>query len=497
MQVRPKVQLYTMPSRTHLRARALVLSLTLIFFCTAAAARAQDEDFGEGAPDPVKLVKQGRAAHARGIQNKSQEDLQLALEFYEQAIKLSPDNAEAEYLRGATLAALERKGDAEKSFRRAMELSPEWVLPPAALGDLLARDPARAREAEEVLRRAARLDPASVPLLYALAELRRRAGDRQEALELMRRATAGDPATAGMWVARAELERESGDAEAALRSLARALQLDPSNHFARYTRAGLHVAAKDFARAAQDLQALEAPAKADSSLALNVAALYARMDDRAGARRVVESLPEAARASPEARGLLASLEDIDCADTPEARAALERRLADDPQNAALHACLGSILRTADPARSLEHWKRAAALDPSSVRHATGYASALIQLRRFQEAAVILDRVLKVAPDDYTARANFATALYELKLYRPAIAEYNWLLARRPELAVVHFFIGTAHDHLGEYPEALAAYEAFLAHADAQTNQLEIDKIKLRLPSLRNQIKRGEGVRKKG
>ena len=495
--VRPKVQLFKMPSRTHLRTSALILGLTLIFFCTAPRARAQDEDFDEGAPDPIKLVKQGRAAHARGVQDKSPEQFQLALEFYEQAIKLSPDNAEAEFLRGTTLVALERKADAEKAFRRAMELSPDWLLPPAALGELLVRDPARTREAEEVIRRAVQLDPNSLPLLYALAELRRRAGDRQGALEFLRRATADESATAAMWIARAELEKETNDTASALKSLTRAITIDPANPFVLYTRAGLYIAAKDFEHAAKDLQSLEEFAKTDPSLALNVAAFYARMDDKTNARRIIESMPEPARSSREARGLVASLTEVDCVDTPEAREALERRLLEEPNNASLYGCLGSLYRTTDPPRSLAYWKRAAEIDQSSVKYVTGYASALIQLRRFQDAAVILDRILKVAPDDYTARANFATALYELKLYKPAIAEYNWMLTRRPELAIIQFFIGTAHDHLEEYPEALVAYEAFLARADAQVNQLEIDKVKLRLPSLRNQIKRGEGVKKKG
>ena len=58
------------------------------------------------------------------------------------------------------------------------------------------------------------------------------------------------------------------------------------------------------------------------------------------------------------------------------------------------------------------------------------------------------------------------------------------------------FHSTAHDYLGEYPEALASYEKFLAAADAKTNQLEIEKVKLRLPSLRRQIQLGEGAKKK-
>ena len=70
------------------------------------------------------------------------------------------------------------------------------------------------------------------------------------------------------------------------------------------------------------------------------------------------------------------------------------------------------------------------------------------------------------------------------------------LIGKPDVSVVHYFIATSHDYLGEYPEALASYEKFLATADAATNQLEINKVKLRLPSLRRRIQLGEGVRRK-
>jgi hypothetical protein len=53
-----------------------------------------------------------------------------------------------------------------------------------------------------------------------------------------------------------------------------------------------------------------------------------------------------------------------------------------------------------------------------------------------------------------------------------------------------------HDYLGQYQEALTAYETFLARANAKDNQLEIEKINLRLPSLRRQIARGEGTKRK-
>ncbi|HEX8920645.1 MAG TPA: hypothetical protein VF766_04165, partial [Pyrinomonadaceae bacterium] len=77
----------------------------------------------------------------------------------------------------------------------------------------------------------------------------------------------------------------------------------------------------------------------------------------------------------------------------------------------------------------------------------------------------------------------------------ALSEFKSLLETKPDLVVAYYFIATAHDFLGEYREALAAYETFLARADASKNQLEIDKVNLRLPLLRNQVKRGEGAKK--
>jgi hypothetical protein len=67
---------------------------------------------------------------------------------------------------------------------------------------------------------------------------------------------------------------------------------------------------------------------------------------------------------------------------------------------------------------------------------------------------------------------------------------------KPDLTVAYYFIATSHDYLGEYEQALAAYETFIARADPKTNQLEIEKVNLRLPTLRRQIKLGEGVKQK-
>jgi tetratricopeptide (TPR) repeat protein len=476
---------------TRIRPVAFALAFLFALVCAQAVVVAQ-EDFEDDAADPVKLFNKGQDAHAK-------KNYEQAIELYDEALKLRPDFAEVEFQKAGALLALKRTAEAEKSYRHASEMKPTWSLPPAALGLLLARTPGREREAEAPLRRALELDAKNVTATVALAELRTRSGDAAESVSLWRRATELKPEDASLWVERGRAERASKDAPAALKSFARALELDAPNVEARLARADLYLESNDKERALEDVRALEAQAKAasDWKLAVAVANRYGLAGMREDAKRVYESLPEEAKNSEEGKRLSAAVNDVRCEDTPESRASLEKLVAPDSKNAAALACLGSLLRTSDPQRSLELFQRANQLDPSNADYAVGYGAALVQLRQFERAASILQRVVRLAPEHYEAHANLAAALYEMRLYKQAVSEYKWLGRARPGLAIVQFFIGTAHDRLGEYEDALAAYETFLAAADPAVNRLEMDKVNLRLPSLRNQIKRGEGVKSDG
>ncbi|HYE13053.1 MAG TPA: tetratricopeptide repeat protein, partial [Pyrinomonadaceae bacterium] len=433
-----------LPSFRPLAAAAL---FALVFACAPSSLAQERDEFGEAAADPVKLFNQGQDAHAR-------KEYELALEFYEEALKLRPEFPEAEHQRGVALVALKRLPEAEAAFRRAMQLRPAWALPPLTLGLALAREPGRAADAEALLRRVLEIDAKSTHALSALAEFRARAGDKAEALALLRRATDASPGDAALWLARGAAEREAKDNSAAVKSFERALAIEPSNTAARMVRAELLIESGDAARASEELKSLEAAAKSDASLLISLANLYGMAGRAEDAQRVYESLPEEAKASDAGRRLGDALR-VRCEDTQEARESLEKLVARDPKNASALACLGKLYRTSAPERSLEYYGRAARLKPDDADYATGYAAALIQLRRFTEAAGILQQVLKAAPEHYEAHANFAAALYELKLYKQAIVEYKWIERARPELAIVHFLTGTAHDRLGEFEEALA------------------------------------------
>lgn len=474
-------------SRLRSHAALFALAAILALVCAASATAQDTDEFGDAAADPVKLFDRGQESHAR-------KEFEQAIELYDEALKLRPEFPEAEFQKAVALVALKRLPDAEKSFRRAIALRPTWSLPPATLGLLLARTAGREREAEPLLRRALELDPKNLTATIALAELHTVRGDATEGVVLWRRATEIKADDASLWVARGRAERAAKDAQAALKSFGRALAVEPSNVEARLARADILIEGGEKSLALEDVRALEESSKSDWKLAIAIANRFGLADRREDARRVYDALPEEAKTSEDGRKLLAALTDLRCEDTDEVRAALEKTVSSDAKNSAALSCLGKLYRTTDPQRSLDYFRRASELEPRNVDYAVGYAAALVQLRKFSEAATILDRILRLAPDSYEAHANFAAALYELKLYKQAIVEYKWIAQARPELAVVHFFIATAHDRLGEYEDALKVYETFLARADAQSNQLEIEKVNLRLPSLRKQIKRGEGVK---
>ena len=476
-----------MLARFRIRA-AVLLALALLCAFTARAQTTEDEE-GYGPDDAVQLFQQGQDAHGAG-------DLARALELYEQAIKLRPEFPEAEYQRAAALVALNRLPEAEKGFRRAIELQPEWTLPLLTLGRLLGRTN-RAAEAEELLRRAYELDENSVMALVALADLQLQTKAPREKLQALlgdlKTAAAADDSNASLWAARGSVERALGDTKGALTSFDRALAINKQQDAGLLLeRAELRAASGDYEGALADARAAGRDPKQASPAGLLAARIYAQAGKPDEALKALDALDAHSRNSPAAVSLRDSLT-RDCGDSStENIAATEELLRQHPRDAALMACLGAALRTKDPARSLELYRAAADLEPGNLRHATGYAAALVQARRFSEAAIILRRILAVEPENFTAHTNLATALYELKQFPSALEEFRWLVGKRPDLVVAYYFIATAHDFLGEYAEALAAYETFLARADARQNQLEIDKVNLRLPTLRNQVKRGEG-----
>src|SRR5215216_3259777 len=70
--------------------KSLLLTATCLALLSACPAVYSQEAFGDDATDPVRLFERGQSAHARG-------ELEKAIGFYEQALKVRPEFPEAEF----------------------------------------------------------------------------------------------------------------------------------------------------------------------------------------------------------------------------------------------------------------------------------------------------------------------------------------------------------------------------------------------------------------
>jgi len=169
---------------------------------------------------------------------------------------------------------------------------------------------------------------------------------------------------------------------------------------------------------------------------------------------------------------------------------LEKRLASDPANAAILGRLCSLYRRSDPLKSRGYCRRAYDAEPSNIDHAAGFGAALVQDKEFEGAVNIFRKIIAAAPDNATARANLATALFQLKRYAEAKVEFRWLTDNQPRLAGAYLFLGIIHDQLGEHLDAAANYQQYLRLADPVENKTDIDRVNLRMPELQKLIKKG-------
>jgi tetratricopeptide (TPR) repeat protein len=366
------------------------------------------------------------------------------------------------------------------------------------LGDIMVGQD-RFADAEPYLINALKLEPTNSVALMALTELRLVSKASRELLvqllNQLRGATSQANAPAGVWRARASVERTLGDKDAALSSYTRASDIDPGNSASFMERAEILASKGEIENAIESAKAAQRIAPSSIQVSTGLARLYLQAGNCADASRTLDEL-DAVTKLPNETASLRSVIALECATGDKELSILETALTKEPRNPEILARLCLLHRKDDPTRAIEYCRRALEIHPRDVNYGTNYAAALVQARRFEDAVTVLRRVLEVAPDKFVAHANLAIALFELKRFPEALIEYKWIRETKPETTAAYFFIAVIHDKMGEYQEALSAYQDFLVRADAGLFKLEIDKVNLRLPALRNQIKQGQGAKKK-
>jgi tetratricopeptide (TPR) repeat protein len=457
--------------------------LYALIFCAPIDNFGQD-DHEDPSAEAVVLFNKGQDAHEKG-------ELRVALENYEKALNIIPDFPEAELQRGNAYQSLGRLDEAESAFRRALELRGDWSMAMANLGSVLVRA-GKFAEAETCLTKAIESEDLNFPAYAAMAELRLKTKAPPPVLQTLlgriRVLTAKANPTVSLWASQAALESALGDRKAAKSSAGRALSIEPKNQSALATSADTALSEGDPATAEIYIKRLEIVAPdSESSKGLRARLLVAHgKTDEA-----LTLLNGIAKPSTEIINLKNQILAVTIDDTVE----LERQLMADPKSTVVLTKLCMAHRVSDPTKALDYCRRASESAPNSIQPVVGYAAALVQAKQYDQAVVILRKLLAIAPDNSTARANLATALFQLKRYPEAKIEFRWLTDHQPDQPFGYYFLGIVHDQLLEFADAAANYRQFLRLADPESSKLEIEKVNLRLPTVQRLVKEGKGKKR--
>jgi serine/threonine-protein kinase len=143
-----------------------------------------------------------------------------------------------------------------------------------------------------------------------------------------------------------------------------------------------------------------------------------------------------------------------------ARAAAERALVLDPNLAAAHVSLATVLLDyyRDWSGAEEHYRRALTLDPSYAPGRQLYAEFLRDQGRFDEALAEIDEAIRLDPISPYYRLVRGIVLHMARRHDEAVDVFQQLLAATPDYRMGHFFLGLTYASLDEHTRALAAFD---------------------------------------
>lgn len=449
----------------------------------------------------TKLFEKGQDEHQKG-------NYEQAIAFYRESLKMEASLWEVEFQLGLANLALKRFSLAKESIDKVLrqlskyseskEIKEAMARSYTVLGEIAVTE-AKPVEADQAFRQAIELNPQLSRPHAGIAELRfaerkfdQVISEAKIALTLGHR----DFSTYELLIEALFAKQQYDEALKALNEL---LTQQPSSAPALRYRAKIFLQLGDFQDAIKDLYAV---VSIESRLEdkLLIAELQSRLHQSKEAIASYQAILKEYPQNKEAQIALAVLL------TEEGRAAeaiaqLEIVLQGQPNRSDVRAQLAELYLPVQPEKALKQYQLAAESDPANIAHQIGIGTALVKLRRFPEAISVLRNSLAVNPKDslaYYAHTNLATALFEMDDFVNAAKEFIWILehqADKQRKAVTLYFLGICFDKIGDLEQAQRAYQQFLGIAGPE-NQLEIDKVRLRLPVLKRQLEKGQGRPKK-
>jgi protein O-GlcNAc transferase len=370
--------------------------------------READEDARKNASDPQKV---GRLAMVL----QTYEEHELAIQVYERARHLRPDQFQWAYLLATCQIALGRHREAVTTLREALIKQPDYLHAQLKLADSL------------------------------LAT-----GDLNESRKLYESIIDREPASAHAHYGLGRVRAKLGEATAA-ESLEKACELAPMWGAAHYALALAYRATGDITKAAEQMKLyqqfiLDRPLIRDPML-------NAVAELNAGAAQRLRLGVEL-----EAAGKLA-----------ESITEHERALEINPQLAQAHINLIQLYgRTNQPAKAEEHYRAALTLNPNLAEAHYNFGVMLQEQKRPSEAAQAYRRAFEANPQMAPAHLNYGALLELQQQFDDAMAHYRIAVENDPSSRQAHFQLARMLIYKGDLQEAIKQLHQTLTPEDSET-----------------------------
>lgn len=172
--------------------------------------------------------QQANIYHKRGEVYRKMGRMDEAITDFDKAIALNPEQSDFWISRGSAYSDLQQHTNAIEDLRHAVDLDPNSFLAYNNLGFAYSRI-GNTQAAMSNYHKALDLNPASYLTFVNIGIIEAMKGNLNDALSYFQKAIDGDPSLARAYAARAKSKQQMGDPEGAIADYSKAYQLDPSN----------------------------------------------------------------------------------------------------------------------------------------------------------------------------------------------------------------------------------------------------------------------------
>ncbi|MBI3610943.1 MAG: tetratricopeptide repeat protein [Nitrospirae bacterium] len=349
-----------------------------------------------------------------------------AVQEFQMALKLEPDNPDVHRNRGVALKKLGRLDESIREYQAALKLKPDDAVTHNDLG-LFYQDLGRTDEAVQEYQIALKLKPDDAAAHYNLGNTYKRQGRLGEAIQAYQSALKFKPDSAEAHNNLGNIYKDQGRLDEATREYQAALKLAPNSAWA-HDRMGEVL--KTHGRLEEAIKEYQTALK----LQPDSAEAHARL------ARVYNDLGRLEEAAQEYQTALKLKQDL----------------------AEAHVDLGTVYRRQGRIeQAVQEYQIAIKLKPDSVEAHVNLGIAYRKQKRLEEAVQEYQTALKLKPDSGETHTNLGVVYEDLKRTEQAIQEYQFALKLKPDLVEAHYNLGAIYQTLGRLEKAVQEFQAAL------------------------------------